>query len=168
MKNKKHIIIFLIFSFISLNFVFSEDTTPEPYTKEEFPQFLQDLRRFEIISLGALPFVTLDSTLVYSGIRYAQHDFDDAYKPDIFSKSSFDSDEQKGLILTSLGISVGIGLTDYIVQLIKRSNKRKRDKVHYEDLNIYPISEDPDATLIQLPEGIKSKESDEEIPEVED
>lgn len=151
--------LFLISSFF--NPVFADSTTAKPYDTEEFPQGLQDLRRLEIISLGALPFVTLDTTLVYSGIRYAQHNFDSAYQPDIFSKSSFSTDEQVGLILSSVGISVGIGLSDYIVRLIKRSKKKKIDKVKYEDINIYPISQDPEAVLIKMPE-----EAD--FPEVEE
>lgn len=162
MIKKILIIQFLIFSSIFCNLLFCEDTTPQPYKTDEFPQGLQDLRRFEIITLGSLPFVTLDTTLAYSGIRYIQHGYDPAFKPDIFSKSSFSSDEQKGLILTSLGISVGIGLTDYIVRAIKRSNKRKKDNVHYEDINIYPISEDPEAVKIQLPE---TQENVEEVVE---
>lgn len=163
MKNKKFLIPFLFFSLIFNNLVFAEDTTPQPYNTEEFPTGLKDLRRFEIISLGALPFVTLDATLVYSGIRYVQHDYDAAYKPDIFSKSSFTTDEQKGLILTSLGISVGIGLTDYIVQLIKRSSAKKQDRIKYEDIHIYPISEDPDATLISIPDDTDEFDSIEYI-----
>lgn len=151
MKKKLLFILLCIFS-LSINMVFAQNNTPLPYEKEEFPQGLQDLRRFEIISLGALPFVTLDTTLVYSGIRYAQHGYDSAFKPDIFSKSSFTSEEQRNLILTSVGISVGIGLTDYIIQLIKRSKTQKKDKTKYEDIHIYPIADDPDATVIPLPE----------------
>lgn len=153
---------------------FSEetDTTPEPYKDEEFPQGLKDLRRFEIITLGSMPFVTLDTSLVYSGIRYAQHDFDSAYKPSLFSSSSYSQDEQIGIILTSLGISVGIGLTDYIVQVVKRNNKKKRNQKTYDDISIYPISEDPDAVKIALPEDFEEStetiEEDDEVIEVID
>ena len=147
-----------MFSLISP--AFCEDTTPLPYEEDEFPQGLKDLRRFEIISLGAMPFVTLDTTLVYSGIRYAQHDFAAEYKPNIFDKTTFDSDEQRNIILTSLGISLGIGLTDYIVQLIKRSKKKREKVINYDDIAITPISEDPDAIKLETPE--------EDVPEVED
>ena len=82
----------LIFSFLFNLTVpaFSADTStsPKPYDSEELPQTFKDIRRFEIITLGALPFVTLDTTLVFSTVRYVDNDFDDAYKPDIFAKSN--------------------------------------------------------------------------------
>lgn len=175
MKKHNFLVRFLIctlmFSLISP--AFCEDTTPLPYEDDEFPQGLKDLRRFEIISLGAMPFVTLDTTLVYSGIRYAKNDFADEYKPNIFDKTSFDSDEQKNIILTSLGISLGIGLTDYIVQLIKRSKKKREKVINYDDIAITPISEDPEAIKLEVPGSNQAEQEieitdDDEVPEVED
>ena len=159
----------LIFSFLfNLTlpaFSANTSTTPKPYDNEELPQTFKDIRRFEIITLGALPFVTLDTTLVFSTVRYVDNDFDDAYKPDIFAKSNFTEDEQKRIIATSLGICVGIGLTDLIVQIIKRSSKKRRERlISYEDITILPISEDPDAQEIPLPEtGSDSSEATEVI-----
>ena len=143
--------------------VFAADTTPKPYDNDELPQTMKDIRRFEIITLGALPFVTLDTTLAYSTWRYAQHDFDAEYKPDIFAASSFSQEEQKNLILTSLGVCVGIGLSDLIVQIIKRSHKKRVSQVNYDDISIIPISEDEDAQIIPLPQ--ESVETIEEIEE---
>ena len=146
--------------------IFSEDTSPKPYEEDEFPQTLKDIRRFEIITLGALPFVTLDTTIVYSNLRYAQNDFDSAYKPDIFSSSSFTQDEQKGIILTSLGICVGIGLSDLIVQLIKRSSKKRKQEINYDDIAVIPIAEDEDASVIPLPEN--NAEAIDTVQEIEE
>ena len=149
--------------------IFSEDTSPKPYEEDEFPQTLKDIRRFEIITLGALPFVTLDTTIVYSNLRYAQNDFDSAYKPDIFSSSSFTQDEQKGIILTSLGICVGIGLSDLIVQLIKRSSKKRKQEINYDDIAVIPIAEDEDASVIPLPENNENNsEAIDTVQEIEE
>ena len=149
--------------------IFSEDTSPKPYEEDEFPQTLKDIRRFEIITLGALPFVTLDTTIVYSNFRYAQNDFDSAYKPDIFSSSSFTQDEQKGIILTSLGICVGIGLSDLIVQLIKRSSKKRKQEINYDDIAVIPIAEDEDASVIPLPENNENNaEAIDTVQEIEE
>ena len=133
---------------------FCEDTnnhTPKPYEDKEFPQTLKDIRRFEIITIGALPFVTLDTTLVYSNYRYYRHDFEEAYKPDIFSAASYTQEEQKNIILTSVGICVGIGITDLVVQIIKRSIKKNKPQVNYDDISVVPIAEDEDASVIPLP-----------------
>lgn len=156
---KKNFIVKIILASLLLNLclpAFSEDTTPKPYDDDEFPQTLKDIRRFEIITLGALPFVTLDTTLAYSTYRYAKNDFNDAYKPDIFSSSSFSQDEQRGIILTSAGICLGIGITDLVVQIIKRNTKKRRKQINYDDIAVLPISQDEDAYEIPLP----AKESD--------
>jgi hypothetical protein len=168
MKKASIISKILIFSLI-LNFsfpAFSEDTSPRPYDNDELPQAMKDLRRFEIISLGALPFVTLDTTLAYSTWRYVQHDFDAAYTPDIFAASSFSQEEQRNLILTSLGVCIGIGLTDLIVQIVKRSHKKRRSQINYDDISIIPIAEDEDAQVIPLPS--QEINNEEEIQEIEE
>jgi hypothetical protein len=159
---------FLIFSILlTLSMpAFSQDSNPKPYEEDEFPQTLKDIRRFEIITIGALPFVTLDTTLAYSTYRYARNDFDDAYKPDIFSPASFTQEEQKGIILTSVGICVGIGITDLVVQIIKRSSRKRIKPVNYDDISVIPISEDEDASKIPLPSSDSEKVN--EIQEIEE
>lgn len=157
------ILIFSLLLNISLP-AFAADTTPKPYDSDELPQTMKDIRRFEIITLGALPFVTLDTTLAYSTWRYVQHDFDSAYQPDIFAASSFSQEEQRNLILTSLGVCIGIGLTDLIVQIIRRSHKKRANQINYDDISIIPISEDEDAQIIPLP----SAEEEIEVQEIEE
>ena len=157
------ILIFSLLLNISLP-AFATDTTPKPYDNDELPQTMKDIRRFEIITLGALPFVTLDTTLAYSTWRYVQHDFDSAYQPDIFAASSFSQEEQRNLILTSLGVCIGIGLTDLIVQIIRRSHKKRTTQINYDDISIIPISEDEDAQIIPLP----SADDETEVQEIEE
>ena len=164
MIKKRLISKILIFAFL-LNAslpAFCADTTPKAYEDDEFPQTLKDIRRFEIITFGALPFVTLDTTLAYSTYRYAKHDFDSAYKPDIFTSSSYTQEEQKGIILTSVGVCVGIGLTDLVVQIIKRAINKKKPEINYDDIAVIPISEDEDASVIPLPDS--DPDPDEEQP----
>ena len=169
---KKRLISILIISALFLNSLsplFSEDTTPVPYDDKEFPQTLKDLRRFEIITLGALPFVTLDTTLVYSTLRYAKNDFSADYQPDIFNKASYTQDEQRLIIATSFGICLGIGLTDLIVQIIKRSGKKRRARqITYDDIAVYPIAEDPDASQIPLPSDTTDISDRAEVQEIEE
>ena len=120
---------------------FSEDTSPSPYRENEFPQFLKDARRFEIITLGALPFVSLQTALGYSCYQYAKHDFESAYFPNPFAASSYSQEEQIGLLFTSLGICVGIGITDLIIQLVKRGKLKKTAFVQDSNLIITPVSQ---------------------------
>lgn len=164
----KILIFSLVFNAALPAFSEEKDTTPKPYEDNEFPQTLKDIRRFEIITIGALPFVTLDTTLVYSNYRYYRHDFDDAYKPDIFSAASYSQEEQKGIILTSVGICLGIGVTDLVVQLIKRGIKKKKPQVNYDDIAVIPISEDEDASVIPLPGNSEEVSSESELDQVQE
>lgn len=159
MKNTyRAVFMTVLLTFTTQMFCFADtgsDTTPAPYAPDEFPVFMKDIRRFEIISLGAMPFITLNASLAYSIGKYAAHDFDSDYSPNPFAKSSdggYSEDEQKGILLTSLGISVGIGLTDFIVNIIKHSKKNK--KIHNENspVQIVPLVEDKNAVKIEPPQ----------------
>lgn len=167
---KKIIFFTVLISLLSSSFpVFSE--TPEPYQKDEFPGILHDIRRAEIITLGSMPFITFSATLGYSFGKYASHNFDSSYFVNPFSstdENSFSTDEQIGILLTSLGISAGIGLTDFIVHTIKRNNRQKKlKKQKNTEIQITPIREDPDAIKINPPNDIESTQQEEGLPEPE-
>ncbi len=146
MKNKTLILTISFFLFFAVQNCFCQtNTTPEPYKDDEFPQPMQDLRRFEIITLGAMPFITLDSAIVYNGYKFATGK-SDTFNP--LATADYTQDEMERIIITSLCISAGIGLSDYIINLIKRNRVKRRLKA--EDNNI-SIQEDPDAIRIPLP-----------------
>lgn len=136
--------LFLIFS----QNAFSKDNTPKPYEKDEFPTIFQDLRRAEIITLGSMPFITLNVSLMYSFGKYAFHGFDSDYFTNPFStaadSSSYTQDEQIGIILSSLGISLCVGVTDFIVHSIRNSKLRKqknRSSKVIDGIRITPIKD---------------------------
>ena len=184
---KKSLLLLLLISIFSQNLfadTSSTSTTPKAYDDDEFPQALLDLRRFEIITLGSMPFVMLDTTLAYSAYKYASGK---STSFNFLNSSSYDKDETKKIILTSLGISASIGLTDFIVRLVKRSNANKASRNLYnENLNIYEnnlldqeiLEEEAESLQIidsrgkasdinpQLEAG-ESKEIDTEIPQSE-
>ena len=184
---KKSLLLLLLISLFSQNLfadTSSTSTTPKAYDDDEFPQALLDLRRFEIITLGSMPFVMLDTTLAYSAYKYASGK---STSFNFLNSSSYDKDETKKIILTSLGISASIGLTDFIVRLVKRSNANKASRNLYnENLKIYEnnlfdqeiLEEEAESLQIidsrgkasdinlQL-EAEESKEIDTEIPQSE-
>ena len=137
-----------------------EDHTPVPYTKEEFPLWQRELRRFEILSFGALPFVTLLSFWGYDMIRAAQHPKDPAYYPWPFKQAdkavALTEKEQLGVFLTAAGISVTIALIDITYRAIKRSAAKKRlerENAFTEDpIQFTPIkpSDEEDAQTLKL------------------
>lgn len=183
---KKSLLLLLLISLFLQNLfadTSSTSTTPKAYDDDEFPQALLDLRRFEIITLGSMPFVMLDTTLAYSAYKYASGK---STSFNFLNSSSYDKDETKKIILTSLGISASIGLTDFIVRLVKRSKAKKASRNLYnENLNIYEnnlldqeILEEEEGPLIidsrgkasdinpQI-EAEESKEIETEIPQSE-
>ena len=159
MKKKLIASIICLSLFANLPPVFAADTkstTPEPYEEDEFPSWLKDLRRAEIITLGAMPFITLNTSLCYSFGNYAFHNFDSDYFLNPFAQgsdtSSYTSGEQAGILLTSLGICLGIGITDFIVHSVKRSNQKKKMRTQKKgNINIESVADDPEATKILPP-----------------
>ncbi|MCR5495487.1 MAG: hypothetical protein K6F15_07615 [Treponema sp.] len=160
MKFKK---VFASFILVSLIFssggsLFAESSTKntaEPYKAEEFPGWMHDLRRAEIITLGAMPFVTFNISLGYSFASYAMHGFDSNYFVNPFANSSdsnaYTTDEQMAIIITSLAISTGIGLTDFIVHAAKRNSAFRKKKIKQNGpIKINPIKEDPEAVKIPI------------------
>ena len=151
MKHTKKIA-FLIF-FVSLFSVFpvyAEDSnvsrTPDPYGAEEFKQWQKDLRRFEIITFGALPFVSLLSFWAYDIGRSIAHKGDPAYNPwpikDVKVAVSLTEKEQLGIFLTAVGISLGVAIIDLTYRSIKRANAKKlEEKNEDEAILLIPIEE---------------------------
>ena len=136
-----------------------EDHTPVPYTKEEFPLWQRELRRFEILSFGALPFVTLLSFWGYDMIRAAKHPKDPGYYPWPLKKAdkavALTEKEQLNVFLTAAGISVTIALIDITYRAIKRSATKKRlerENAFTEDpIQFTPIkpSDEDDAQVLK-------------------
>ena len=166
MKHTKKIA-FLIF-FVSLFSVFpiyAEDTTvsrtPDPYGAEEFKQWQKDLRRFEIITFGALPFVSLLSFWAYDIGRSIAHKGDPAYNPwplkDAKIAVKLTEKEQLGVFLTAVGISLGVAIIDLTYRSIKRANAKKlEEKNEDEAILLIPIEENKSEET----ETSKTEESD--------
>ena len=151
MKHTKKIA-FLIF-FVSLFSVFpvyAEDTTvsrtPDPYGAEEFKQWQKDLRRFEIITFGALPFVSLLSFWAYDIGRSIAHKGDPAYNPwpikDAKIAVKLTEKEQRNIFFTAVGISLGVAVIDLTYRSIKRANAKKLEEKNEEEaILLIPIEE---------------------------
>jgi hypothetical protein len=119
MINRKIIILASIFIMISVSMVHGQEiNVPEPYKEDEFPQWLQDLRRAEIIFFGSLPFTLLISLQGYEITRYFINDMDPLYTPWPFRSAqapSYSFEEQMAVIGSAVVLSGLIALTDYII-----------------------------------------------------
>lgn len=157
--------------FASMPLAAAEPTvTIEPYTKDEFPGWLQDLRRAEIVSLGSLPFVTLGVTLGYSLYRYFSHGMDSNYFPNPFAKSSsaasLTTDEQLGIFFTSLGVAAAVGITDFTISSIQRHQRKKAEiQRNSEGIEIIPLGDGVEALPLEEVDLQESPSSQQDMVE---
>jgi hypothetical protein len=152
----------VLLAFLFVSTLSAADTsTPVavPYGPAEFPDWQKDLRRAEIISFGSLPFVTFFASIYYEVFRYYTHDQQEGYLPWIFKDSDtaieMSEDEQKMIILTSAGISVGVAVVDFSWRTIRRAiiNRRaERESAGVEPIRIEPILP-PVSDDAELPPG---------------
>lgn len=108
----------------------TKEHTPVPYTKTEFPLWQRELRRFEILAFGALPFVTMLSFWGYDMIRSAKHPKDPGYYPWPLKSPDkavpLTEKEQRTVFFTAVGLSIGVAVVDITYRAIKRAVEKKR------------------------------------------
>jgi len=105
---------------------------PVPYQPDEFPRWARDLRRGEVIAIGAFPLAMIVASLSYEVGRFGYYSIREGsvrgeYAPWFFSTSpdaTFTNGERIGLITSSAIISVGVGVLDYL--LGRREEQRER------------------------------------------
>ncbi len=94
----------------------SDTEEPEPYTEEEFPDWMHRLRRFEIIALGTLPFTFLATFLVFDIVRYANSGGDPDYA--LFGSTNpvpYTTGEKIGVVVAACSVSFLIAFADYLI-----------------------------------------------------
>lgn len=149
---KKALIFCLILGFCSQSLMAqsTEVQNTDSIITSTTPQWVKDLRDTEIITFGSLPFVTLGVSIGYSIYVLAKNNFDSTYFVNPFAASdSYSSSEQVGILVASSCISVGIGLTNLAINLVKRGIEKKQNQTILEQnikiveienqLNIAPI-----------------------------
>ena len=102
----------------------SDNVTPEPYTDDEFPQWSKDLRRAEIVSLGAIPFAAISVTMAYGGYQYASGKSDSFPNP-LSRNNSYTKEEIFKLVGVSAGVGLSVGLVDFVINYTRRKKAEK-------------------------------------------
>jgi hypothetical protein len=92
---------------------------PVPYEAEEFPQFLRDARRFEIVTLGSVPLTMLFTSLLYRTYRITTSDIEISWAE---TRPSLQS-ERNTVLGFALSASVVVGIVDYVLGLSERRNQ---------------------------------------------
>ena len=96
-------------------------TEPLPYEEIEFPDWAWDVRRLEVIFFGSVPLTYILTNLVYDISIYASHEWDNEYR----MGTARTQDDIKFMLTTSLYLSGGIAVTDFILGKIFSFRERQ-------------------------------------------
>jgi hypothetical protein len=108
--------------------------------KSEFPQWVLDLRRAEIITFGSFPFTIFFATFFMDTYRASKHDWDNRYLPwPLKGPGAVEMSTDEHLITLGVAVtgSVLIALADHLIVRIKRAKlERQRQELPEGDLII--------------------------------
>jgi hypothetical protein len=144
MKNRGIIrrILFILLVFFLPVFYIQGQTSSVPDTAlksvafdtSSFPQWVKDLRRFEIVAFGSFPFAMFTATFAMDTQRWANNgmnwsDEGRRYAPWPLKSAgavNMTNREQEMTMAVAAGLSGAIALADFIIVQIKRYSARKR------------------------------------------
>ncbi|NOY09394.1 MAG: hypothetical protein GXP33_11200 [Spirochaetes bacterium] len=130
------VFIIVIFMFIPAVCSFAQakgkEVTPSPYEKNEFPVWMHDLRRGEIILIGSFPLSMFFSYEFYDFYRYFSNNLDPSYRPwpfRTYDAVPYNSMEKVGIVLSALSVSFVVAVTDYLIgRIFKKKNRPENDE----------------------------------------
>jgi hypothetical protein len=108
--------------------VLADEHAPAPYEKDEFPGWVRDLRRAEIIFVGSVPFSMFFTFEVYDTWRYVANSLDPSYAPWPFrpgSAQQYSSGEKTWLVVSSLSVSLLIAGADWVIGRVNERHARR-------------------------------------------
>jgi len=100
---------------------------PVEYTNKEFPGWVHDVRRAEIIFIGSIPLTFFLVTEIFDTYRFMNNGlttdtWDTRYAPwplGSTDKIAYDDEEKAGILLSALAVSLITAGADYIIGRIK-------------------------------------------------
>lgn len=160
----KNIFFVMIFSFLLFGPVFqaaAQNNTEASSTTLDttgFPQWVRDLRRWDIIAFGAFPFAMFTVTFFHDLYRWnnangmAFNDEGFRYAPWPLKSAGFvemTKEEYERTIWMAVSLSATIAIVDFVIVKIKHNRERRRiESIPSGSVNInkrpYPIQEEED------------------------
>jgi len=103
-------------------------TNPAPYQKDEFPAWLLDLRRADIVAFGSFPFMLFFTTFAVDSYRFYSNDWDWRYAPwPLKAPGAIEMDESQRIasFTVAAGLSLLVAVVDYCIVQHKRAQQRE-------------------------------------------
>ena len=153
-SRKKTIFLLLLImplTFLPAQYDYSDPSILPEFTQPEtrkIPQWLKDLRRWEIITFGVFPFSMFFTTFGVDMVRWSNNGWDRRYAPWPMKSAGAIAMERKETEMTiaiAAGVSIGVSIIDLIIVQIKRAKERKRAEaipVGTAEITITPYPED--------------------------
>jgi len=110
-------------------------TIPSIFGSDKVPQWVKDIRRWEIVAFGSIPFTILTATFAMDMYRWNNAngmDFSNEgrqYAPWPLKSAGakvMEKKEQEMVFVIAGGLSIGIAMADQVVYQIKRYKARKK------------------------------------------
>jgi hypothetical protein len=97
------------------------DPVPKPYSPEEFSRLARDLRRGEIVAIGAFPILYVFTQLGYNLYRFGVHGWDPEYAPlGNPNRAPYSEGETIGVLLGAASASILLAAADYLIGRARR------------------------------------------------
>lgn len=124
----------LVSLFLLIPFQVTAQTDPgssTPVNTTGLPQWVRDMRRWDIIAFGSFPFTMLFSTIAMDTYRWGKYSSfsDNRYAPWPIKSAGAISMESKEFVTTLIiaaSLSATIAFTDLIIVKVKRNKERRR------------------------------------------
>lgn len=105
----------------------AQDHTPQPYSPDEFQDWMKDLYRAEAIMVGSLPITLFASLESYDLYRYFNNGLNAAYAPWPFNTGStvnLTSQEETWIVISAVGLSLTVAVIDFMIGRWNATSKR--------------------------------------------
>lgn len=113
---------------IPANLFSEESDLPAPYRRDEFPQWTLDLRRAEVITVGSFPLSFMLSALLYDATYFAIDSIESENTGDAQFGSHREQEDITRLLLISGGVSLSIGIADFIIHQVRRNRAEREEQ----------------------------------------
>jgi hypothetical protein len=106
---------------------YAQDHTPQPYSPDEFPAWMKNLWRAEVIFVGSFPFTLFATLEVFDTYRYVTNNFQASYAPWPFGSGAatpYTAAQTGWLAVSAISLSVVIAGIDFLIGRIHESAAR--------------------------------------------
>ena len=95
----------------------AESPDYEPYAEDEFPDWLRDVRRAEVVLIGSFPLTMLFTSLTYEGVRaiISAVEGNDTAGTQGFGNKGFTPEETKWILISGGILSAVVAVVDFIL-----------------------------------------------------